>query len=146
MSIRRLIGVEVRRFLSRRLVRVIAALVVLGIILAGVLVFVNHSASDPSDELFRITTLTDVFVGTAIPLFLLSWVLAASFVGAEWHTGMMGTLLTWEPRRLRVGVVKLGVAVVIAFLGTILMQALVGVALFPTAALRGSTSGVDGVW
>jgi hypothetical protein len=146
MTIGRLLGVEIRRFLSRRLVRTIAALVVLGIAVAGVLVFVNHSADDPGAELFRITSLTDVFIGTGIPLFMLSWVLGASFAGAEWHTGMVGTVLTWEPRRFRVVLAKLGVAMVLGFVGTVVMQALVGVALFPTAELRGSTAGMDGVW
>ena len=37
-----------------------------------------------------------------MPVVAAAWLLAASFVGAEWHAGTMGTLLTWEPRRLYV--------------------------------------------
>lgn len=37
--------------------------------------------------------------------------LAASFIGAEWQAGTLATLLTWEPRRVRVAGAKLAAAV-----------------------------------
>ena len=42
---------------------------------------------------------------------LLAFLLGASFVAAEFTTGSLGTWLTFQPRRLRVGLSKLGAAV-----------------------------------
>src|SRR5439155_2452759 len=65
--------------------------------------------SEPNDPRFHLMSLVDVFKGTTVPLVLLAWVLSASFIGAEWHAGTVTTLLTWEPRRIRVLVAKVAV-------------------------------------
>jgi ABC-2 type transport system permease protein len=95
---------------------------------------------------FRMASLPSVYTGTAFPLFLLAWLVSASFVGAEWHHGTMATLLTWEPRRIRVIAAKAAVAVALATLGTLVLQILLAAALLPAAALRGSTEGMDRAW
>jgi hypothetical protein len=116
-----LISVEVRRLLARRLVRV------LGILIAAVVVF----ARDPSN--FGLHSLHDVLGGTTAPLVLAAWVVGASAVGAEWHSGSMTTTLTWEPRRVRLMVAKAVAVVVFVFVGTLVVQAVLALALAPAA-------------
>jgi ABC-2 type transport system permease protein len=82
--------------------------------------------------------------GVALALFGFSLVIAASFVGAEWGSGTMTTLLTWEPRRGRVLAAKaIAISVLIA-IAVALLIALVCVVFFIIAALRGVTEGTDG--
>lgn len=49
----------------------------------------------------------DMVDGAVIAVAVLGLVVGASAVGAEWAAGTFGALLTWEPRRLRVGAAKL---------------------------------------
>jgi len=133
-----LLAVELRRLFARRLVRLFALLILLGIVLAGVLVFANG----PQD--FGLHSLDTVFGGTTAPIALAAWVLAASFVGAEWHAGTMAVTLTWEPRRLRLLTAKALAVVGFAFVGTIVVQAVLGLALTPAALRNGGTA--EGAW
>jgi ABC-type transport system involved in multi-copper enzyme maturation permease subunit len=133
-----LLASEFLRFGARRLVRVVAALVILGIVVAGVIVFATQS--------YHLATLPDVFVGTSFVFVILGWLFGASFVGAEWHAGTVTTLLTWEPRRTRVIVAKVTAAVVSVFVLSLLLQAVLGGVLAVDAAAQGSTIGADGAW
>ena len=133
-----LLTTEFLRFWSRRLVRIVAALVVLGILVAGVIVFATQS--------YDLVTLPDVFLGTSFVFVILGWLFGASFVGAEWHAGTVTTLLTWEPRRTRVIVAKVVAAVVSLFVLTLVLQLVLGGVLAVDAAMQGSTSGVNGAW
>ena len=110
--------------------------------------FCNQIVVEPGvpDPGFHLTTLRDVYSGTNGILVALFLVLAASFIGAEWHAGTMTTLLTWEPRRIRVFVAKVLAAGAAAFVGLVLLQALLGVALAPAAIVRGTTEGVNLGW
>jgi ABC-2 type transport system permease protein len=58
----------------------------------------------------------------------------------------MTTLLTWEPRRVRVLAAKLAVVSALAFVGYLLLQAILGLILAPTAVFKGTTEGVGGEW
>jgi ABC-type transport system involved in multi-copper enzyme maturation permease subunit len=140
----RLLITELRRFAWRRSFRVFGLLVIAGIITAAVIVFFNSEKS--SFTSFHLTSLVDVFEGTSIPLIILGLAFGASFIGAEWHSGTMTTLLTWEPRRVRVMVLKAGAAFIGVGLFAILMQLILGLALWPVAVLRGTTEGVDAGW
>lgn len=51
-------------------------------------------------------TFISVFAGV---LALFAYVVAASYIGAEWHSGGMTNLLLWRPKRLSVLFTKLGV-------------------------------------
>jgi ABC-2 type transport system permease protein len=135
----RLIEIEVRRMLARRLLRVVALLVTTAILLAAIL-----SAIYARD--FVYVTMTDVFQFTIFWLCLISLILGASFVGAEWHHGTIGTLLTWQPRRARLLGSKAAAAMIVAFVGTWLAQAVLAAALIPAAKLHGTTAGVDAAW
>jgi ABC-2 type transport system permease protein len=98
------------------------------------------------DPAFHLASLKDIYIGTSVILAMVAWMLAGSFIGAEWRAGTVGTMLTWEPRRIRLILAKAAVAVAMAFVGTVLLQAILGAALVPAAAFRGSTEGTGLVW
>lgn len=80
-------------------------------------------------------------------LALLAFVVGASFVGAEWHTGGMMNLLLWSPRRLQLLGAKLGTLLgSLAALSVLLGAAWTGAFWF-TASQRGVTETMtSGVW
>jgi ABC-type transport system involved in multi-copper enzyme maturation permease subunit len=98
------------------------------------------------DPTFRLISLEDIFAGTSVPLIILGMALGASFIGAEWHSGTITTFLTWEPRRTRVMAGKVMVAMTGVFLSAVALQAILGLVLWPVAALRGSVAGADAAW
>ena len=98
------------------------------------------------DPRFRLTSLTDIFGGTSIPLIILGLAFGASFIGAEWHAGTITPLLTWAPRRVPVLVGKVVAAMIGVFLSAIALQTILGLALCFVAAVRGTTDGADLAW
>src|SRR6266568_420469 len=95
------------------------------------------------DKRFHLTDITDIFKHLSVWFAIIGWLLGASYIGAEWRTGMMATLLTWEPRRVRVMVAKVIAAVFVTFVVVMVLQALLVGALYPAAAYRGSTAGTS---
>lgn len=79
-------------------------------------------------------------------ILLLGGVMGASAIGAEWKSGTITTLLTWEPRRTRVLVAKVLAAAAVAAGFSLLVHLLVFGAYAPAALLQGTTEGVDGEW
>lgn len=185
-----LLAVELRRFLARRLMRVLASIALAGILVAGVIVFVNAS-KDPVavdvqfevtgngevncfgngfgaggtlpkdqtpeefcqsliggqvDKQFQLTEMNEGWLALGAQLIIVGWLLGASFVGAEWHSGTMTTLLTWEPRRTRVLFAKLVACMALVYLGAVVLELLLTAALLPAAVFRGSTAGTDSAW
>lgn len=92
----RLFGSEMSRLASRRLFRWVVGLFVVGLVVAGVLVFINN------DGTFRRSDLGDALMGLSFPLIMLGWLVGATSIGAEWTHRTISALLTWEPRRTRV--------------------------------------------
>lgn len=191
----RLIVVEARRFLARRLLRVVTILVVAGFTFGGVMAFIASENSSEAmaawrtekataieecvrhteagieaglDEFperasrdtrgfceantwvespaFRYRDVNWMLMGFALPLMILSWLFGASFVGAEWHNRTMTTLLTWEPRRLRVLAGKAIATSVIVFLWVLASQAVALAVFYPAARFEGTMTGVDIDW
>jgi hypothetical protein len=135
--------------LSRRLVRVVAALAVLGILIAAVVVAVKSKGGlSPfgMDRRFHLTELRGALEGTSPILVIASWLLGASFIGADWHTGTVTTLLTWEPRRVRLLLAKAAACVTVVFLLVMAVQAVLAGGLIAAAVLRGTTEGTSGAW
>jgi hypothetical protein len=95
------------------------------------------------DKRFHLTRIMDLFKHLSVWFAIIAWLLAASYIGAEWRTGMMGTLLTWEPRRIRVMIAKAIAAVLVSFVIVMVLQALLVGALYPAAAYRGTTAGTN---
>jgi ABC-type transport system involved in multi-copper enzyme maturation permease subunit len=98
------------------------------------------------DRRFHYEHLSEILVGTSGFAIILGWLLGASLVGAEWHANTMATLLTWEPRRVRVLVAKLVAAGTLVFALTVGLQLLLGAALLPAGLLRGTTQAIDAGW
>ncbi|MGQ0670572.1 MAG: hypothetical protein ACT4PO_13010 [Actinomycetota bacterium] len=184
---------EVRRFWSRRLLHVLAALGVLAILVASVILSVRSEPEldispeqrahferriercergkilEPTevpvgttladlcaeririesfgvDDRFHLTVLADVLEGSSLALIIAAWLLGASSIGAEWHAGTVATLLTWEPRRVRVLAAKLLACCAGIFLLIVALQAILGGAFAFVASLRGTTEGANAAW
>lgn len=135
---RGLLASEFRRFRSRRLIRLLTALELLAILVTGVIVFLTQH--------YRLDGLPDVFMGTALVLLSVGWMLGASAIGADWHAGHVATILTWEPRRVRVIVAKIVASLASVFVLSLAIQAVLGIVLAVDAAARGSTAGADTAW
>ncbi len=99
-----------------------------------------------ADPRFHLDGLDDVFRGASIAFVMLGLGLGASFVGAEWHHRTMTSLLTWEPRRVRVAAAKFAAVGAAVFLSVLAFEALLGGALVPAAVFRGTTQGADAGW
>jgi ABC-type transport system involved in multi-copper enzyme maturation permease subunit len=142
--------VELRRALSRRLVRMLVLVALVGIVAIAIGAWVTSDADSPTaysaadiwsgvDDSGDANTL-----GSTSALFLFMGLLGgASFIGAEYRAGTIGTLLTWEPRRLRVIAAKLIAAGVVAGLLYLVLQAVLAAALVGVASGAGTTDGVD---
>jgi hypothetical protein len=129
---------EFRRFRSRRLVKGLLLLELLGIVVAGVIVYLTQE--------YELSAFPNALKGASLVLISVGWLLGASAIGAEWHSGHLTTILTWEPRRWRVIGAKVVACLTGVFVISIVMQAFLGVALAIDAAGTGSTAGVDGSW
>lgn len=134
----RLLASEFRRFRSRRLVKVLVGLELLAIVVAGVIVYFTQA--------YEISALPNALRGASLVLLSVGWMLGASAIGAEWHSGHLTTILTWEPRRWRAIVAKIVACISGVFVLSLLAQAFLGLALWIDAAGTGSTAGADGSW
>ena len=70
-------------------------------------------------------------------LAIVGWTLGASLVGAEFASRSMTTLLTWEPRRLRVFLAKAVAVLLATALFAVVALLVFIVAMLPTLALHG---------
>jgi ABC-type transport system involved in multi-copper enzyme maturation permease subunit len=133
-----LVNVELRRILARRLVLVIVLLVAAGYLVRAFFLLA-------SDSTFAYVDLIDWLEGTGGFAIVIAWVIGASFIGAEWQKGTMTTLLTWEPRRVRVALAKV-LACALAVAGiSLALQAFLALVLLP-AGLGGSMDGTNSEW
>lgn len=70
----------------------------------------------------------------------------ASMVGGDWKAGTMATLLTWEPRRVRLAVARFAAVVVLAMLIGLALQLVLILGLLPSVLAHGTTEGADASW
>ena len=150
---------EMRRALHRRAVWILIALALIGVATLGVIAFVS-SAGKTLAELseggedhpalmvnwWRAGGGDGILVIAGLPLLLGAVFGGASVLGAEWKAGTMTTVLTWEPRRLRVHTVRLISAFVLAVLIAFVLETLFLLAALPAVLAHGSTAGTDGEW
>jgi ABC-type transport system involved in multi-copper enzyme maturation permease subunit len=186
-----LLRAELRRFVSRDVVRMFTVAVLIAISVGGVITAVNSKVQPvgeqfraelerclaggyvpekdlprrfdtlqefcadavrpeyfgDGDKRFQLRSLPAVLQHSAFLVVIGGLLLGASFVGAEWHAGTMTTLLTWEPRRLRVLAAKATVAAVCVFVLMLVLLAFFAGVLALVAATRGVTTGVgDDFW
>jgi hypothetical protein len=146
----RLLDVEIRRCLARRLVR---WLVVLAVVACALIAFVarQRAGVDEMTQPFRLVDLHEVhgesILGVAVFFLVIgASVGGASMVGAEWRAGTFVTLLSWEPHRRRVAVAKLAACGLVATVIGLVLQVLFMAAFLPAALGPGTTEGVDAEW
>ena len=149
-----LMAVEWRRVLARRLVRVSAALALLAVLAAGAITFLvsrdTDAASQAQAQAARQVEVQRCVAGqlegvppTCRPTTAPS---SASKGSSRRSPTAASTLLTWEPRRVRVLVAKLVAAGTLVVALTVARQILLGAALLPAGLLRGTTNGIDSDW
>jgi hypothetical protein len=134
-----LIGVELRRLAGRRFLHLLVLAAALGAAIGGLVLFLRPHA------VYSVDDMRDTLGGTTVPFVDASLFLGASFVGAEWRSGNMTTLLTWEPRRWRVILGKAAAVAAGAAVFTFVMQCVLAGALLPGAFKHGSAT-IDATW
>lgn len=132
-----LVRSETRRLFSRRIVKALVLLTLAGISLTCVLIAVNSDS-------FAVRNVPTVLEGTSFLIAIGGWLVGSSFVGAEWQAGSMATLLTWEPRRLRVLTAKVAACAAGVFVVALALEVAFASAMWLVAASRGGTEGANG--
>ena len=93
--------------------------------------------SEPS---MRLSELPETLRGTAFIAILIGLVIGASAVGASWQSGTITTILAWEPRRVRVALVRASVVAVTVFALVVALLSILVVLFWVATSLRGLTS------
>ena len=81
-----------------------------------------------------------ILQGTAMFVILFGALLGASLAGADWTNDTMTTLLTWEPRRVRVFLIRGFVIVLFILAITLLLQVAFSAVYALVASTRGTTA------
>lgn len=150
--------VEIRRYLARRLTRVLIGLALLVILIVGIAVYFANEplaagafaeADDPrllTAQWIEGAEGSSLMLNVAFFLTVTALIAGASMVGAEWKAGTVTQLLTWEPRRTRVAVAKFAAAGLLAFLISAVLILLFTAAFLPTVFSKGTSEGADASW
>jgi ABC-type transport system involved in multi-copper enzyme maturation permease subunit len=154
-----LLAVELRRALHRRVVRILILIALVGSVLAGVIAFVDSSGKTLAElhqhESMHPAVLTDWWVASkgdgavliaAIFLLMGGLIGGAAVVGAEWRAGTITTVLTWEPRRLRLNLTRTAACGILAFVIAVLVQVLFLASFLPAVVANGSAAGTHAGW
>lgn len=153
-----LLATEMRRALHRRVTWALIGLALAGIVILGLVAFFDSSSRTPAQLRANGThpaLMADWWVGgtgdgilmiAVLPLLVAGFFGGASVAGAEWRAGTVTTVLTWEPRRVRLHAARTAAAFVLAVVIAFLLQVLFLAAALPAVLAHGSTAGVDGTW
>ncbi len=139
---RGLVSSEWLRLRSRRLVKVLGLIALAGIAVSLVIAGVQSRKPEAGELAWSLqrSDLPEVLRGLSFIAILIGLVIGASSIGASWQSGTITTLLTWEPRRTRVALVRAGVVAAGVFLlVAMLLGSFAGLYML-TTSLRGSTS------
>ena len=154
-----LLAVEMRRALRRRVVRVMILLAVLGCVVAGVIAFTSSAGKTLAELHIRGHThpavLADWWIAEKsdgivlmASLFLLmgGMFTGAAVAGSEWRAGTITTVLTWEPRRVRLNLARTAACGIVAFGVAIALQVVFLACFLPAVLANGTTVGIDADW
>ncbi|HSL11243.1 MAG TPA: ABC transporter permease subunit [Actinomycetota bacterium] len=92
----------------------------------------------PNDDI-KLADTPEILEGASFMLALLAIVLGASLAGADWSTGTMTTVLAWEPRRVRVWLVRAIVVAAVLAIVLVVVQAVFTAAWFVGTTVSGTT-------
>ena len=93
---------------------------------------------EPQVSGLKFADLGDLLDGTATMVILLGALLGSTLGGADWSAGTMTTLLTWEPRRLRVFVARAIVVTAVVLVITVVAQVWLSLAIAGAVAVKGT--------
>jgi hypothetical protein len=153
-----LLLVEIRRAMGRRVIRVMLLLALAGCVFAGVVAFLSSDGRSlaelragegghPALLLDWWAAGQDSAVLTAgIFLLLGGFFCGAAVAGAEWRAGTVATVLTWEPRRVRMTLTRTAACGVCAFVLALLLQVVFLGSFLPAVLANGSTAGTTTGW
>ena len=99
-----------------------------------------------SGTVLDVSGLAEMLKAMSFLLIVIGVVIGASSVGADWQSGSMATLLTWDPRRIRVLLVRVAVVAVVVLVLALALQTVLSLMLAAGAALRGVTITPPGFW
>lgn len=152
-----LLRTEMRRALRRRAVRVLIAIALVGCALAGVVAYVGSAGKTVTelrlDDEGHPAVMTDWWIAGADEgflavamffLFLGAFFGGATVAGGEWRAGTVTTVLTWEPRRLRLHGARTASGAILAFAVSFLLQMAFLASFLPAVFANGTTEGADG--
>jgi ABC-type transport system involved in multi-copper enzyme maturation permease subunit len=154
-----LLVVEMRRALHRRVVRVLILIALIGCAFAGVIAFTSSAgrtlAQMHGDGATHPAVMRDWWIAgsgdgalSVSGLFLLlgGLVGGASVAGAEWRAGTVTTVLTWEPRRVRLHLSRTAACGILAAVIAFALQIVFLASFLPATLANGSTAGLDAHW
>ncbi|MGZ8763957.1 MAG: hypothetical protein ACXW2Y_11600 [Acidimicrobiia bacterium] len=154
-----LLMVEMRRALHRRVVWVLILLALGGCAFAGVVGFLSSSgktiAELHTNNATHPAVLTDWWGGadgdsavTIATTFLLlgGFFAGAAVAGAEWRAGTITTVLTWEPRRVRLTLTRTAACGIVAFVISFALQVVFLASFLPAVFANGTSAGADADW
>jgi ABC-2 type transport system permease protein len=95
---------------------------------------------------FGLVLLPQVFQHTAFLLIVIGLVIGSSSVGADWQSGSIGTLLTWEPRRVRLFTTRVVIVCLSVFVLALALLTVLSGLLAVESAIRGTSAWLDGRW
>ena len=151
-----LLMTEMRRALHRRAVLVLIAITLAGCTLAGAIAYFTSKGktvaqlrlADDGPAVMANWWIADDHVGVLSVgmffLFLGGFFGGATVAGAEWRAGTITTVLTWEPRRLRLHSARLASGAILAFVISFALQVVFLASFAPAVVFNGTSDGVDG--
>jgi hypothetical protein len=156
MRLARITLVEMRRALHRRMVRWMVVVALGWCVVAAIAAFVSSADAfelAKSDE--HPARLADWWVGGSDGGFLLiaapflvigAAICGASVAGAEWRSGTVTTVLTWEPSRLRLHAARTISSLLLAFVISLALQLVFLAGAVPAVVAHGTAAGTSGGW
>lgn len=137
----RLLLADTRRYWARRMSIIFPGALIITFVVGTVIAFVvldNRDAAPPTlmNGIGGGEHARDMLGLISQVLPVMSFVIAASFLGADMKSGMLETLLTWEPRRTRLAAGRtMAAAINVGIVGALLSAVFVGLMMLLTVAL-----------
>jgi hypothetical protein len=154
-----LLLVEMRRAMRRRVIRVLILIALGWCAFAGVVAFLSSSGKSVAElhakNALHPAVLLDWWVPgkgdnavTTAALFLLigGFFAGAAVAGAEWRAGTITTVLTWEPRRVRLNLTRTAACGICAFVVAFLLQVVFLASFLPAVFTNGTAAGTSSGW
>ncbi len=132
-----LLVADLERIFWRPLSRAAASLTVLIIVAAAAVVFIRTRGPNHLDPGAGMRT---ALLSAAAPLALTGFTIGAASLGADYSSRALATLLTWQPRRMRVLASRAAAAATVTLAASLAAQLLLVASLAPAVLAHGTTT------